>query len=703
MNKYGADIVKVVCTDFMVEGCVYVSEKEVYTHTLTYNTTKTGAISSTKVSLVSSSNSFKYPQKVISNVAGLITFEVDPLHHELALFDAIEVSLRYVDNSTLIFKSPCQRQLVTICHRSLQYTTGYIPLPKSNLLYPRIKLGFPQWGSIEKNDISNGSKLLEPLFTPFYDSYHKIISVNDHSLFKTPYKKYSSVFIGNPPLSVVKSKQGVTERLFETSCLQSSPLKGNLTSDVKSPVLSKLVLTPMSDTKSYDLTPFLDTTLYTKKLRWGTNSRGYVHIKGYDGNDDILEERVIITDDFFTMHTRKFRKITEIITNSNIELSNYVDCRFEHFFIRDPKTVAPIVDLSLYAFNPKVLKVRNKDDIRTVLNIHNIGRELSEVAYKFDIEQSQEITSLFLDNHLRVYWTDGVKMYSSLLGHDLSKDVGNDSSSNNNNVIKVSDRNTSIGDWVDISIDTYEWKPNTPMVIRVKNGDNILYYNQETEEFEEDVIFFYPKDVERFIELSLKVSNKDAYIFTVLDDTLTQTFSAFTHSNLIESVDNGTSCSGFLCIYDGDLRVFSGIPTGTIKAVNNSDTIYMTIKPNGINTFDWEYGALGYSISNKGNTLPEELFNTVSSSSDGNTPVVVDLDRVNILKHFGVDSLTTHLKLRINNVYNKKGSYSFTVTITDGLSTFSKDYSMVLDNEEVSEISIPVKFTRNTKELNNAS
>ena len=60
------------------------------------------------------------------------------------------------------------------------------------MLYPRIKLGFPKWGTIERNDISTGSKLLEPLFTPFYDGFHKIIKYNMKSKFKENYSNVKS-------------------------------------------------------------------------------------------------------------------------------------------------------------------------------------------------------------------------------------------------------------------------------------------------------------------------------------------------------------------------------------------------------------------------------------------------------------------------------------------------------------------------------
>jgi hypothetical protein len=103
-----------------------------------------------------------------------------------------------------------------------------------------------------------------------------------------------------------------------------------------------------------------------------------------------------------------------------------------------------------------------------------------------------------MDEHLRTIWTDGVKLYSSVVHHDLSKDIGNHPSNNNNEVVKVLDKNTSINDWVDAVIDTEIWPDKTPMIIQIKNGSSVKYYDQDSETFVDNIVFFYPQKNERY-------------------------------------------------------------------------------------------------------------------------------------------------------------------------------------------------------------
>lgn len=700
MNNYGVDIINFYCLDFNLSNKICVSSDLSYIHELTYETDTENSVTDAEVFLTLSGNSFKYSQEVLSTSGSKILFKTDPRTHELAIFDEVQLTL-HLDNGTSI-QTKKKINRVYIAHSSsiLRYTTGEVNLPYSNMLYPRIKLGFPKWGSIEKNDISNGTKLLEPLLRPFYDSYHKIINFKINSKYKLPYTEYKSIFLGGAPTSVMRVNQdNLDTKVFEASSIQGIPKKVKLENNSKTYKLSRIIING-GTTEELDFVPFLNTTIYVKKLKWGDNQKHWLLIKGYDKYGDLLQDRIELLDDFYVSGIHKFSKIVEIDIDCSVILSNYLDCRFDHFLIKDINTAAPIVDSSLYAFFPKVLKTQNNSGTRDVLHIHNTAKELSEVAYKFDLEQLGRITSLYIDEHLRVYWTDGSKIYSSVFNHDLSKDIGKHVSNNNNSIVTVSDVNTCIGDWADVVIDTEAWSKNTPMVIQVKNKDSILYYDQETESFIEDIKYFYPKENERFIELSVKVMNEQAYIFSVFSDTLKQKYVASTHSNLLKSIVKDVDCTGTLLLVNGTLQIGSTFSDPLIKETNNTDRLYISVIPLGVNSFSWEYHVEGYSFNNVGGNLPEEYYEVKSGDGECNTPVTFEIDRSNLLKNFQVSSLTTALNISIDKLYNVNTTYQILVQIIDNNGTVSKTY--VVDSTNESTKQIPITFTHDTKELKDA-
>lgn len=694
------DIVKVVCTDLKLDGTIAISNIETYEHEITYSTTISFSPETTKVYLVQSTTGFKYQQSISKIVGTKIYFKTEPNNHELALFDQIELSL-LSPQETLNIRQTVKRIEIQHVSNLVKYECGRVKLPVSNMLYPRIKLGFPKWGTIERNDISTGSKLLEPLFTPFYDSFHKVIKYNMKSKFKEGYSNVKSIFLGDNPEAIVRINEDESlTRLYEASSIETQPRRINLKPNTDKLTLSRFVLEE-NDEADIDYTPFENKLIYIKKVSGFEEENASVYIKGLDQHGERLEERVYILENFYTVSRKRFAKIFSIQSQYNCIVSNYVDCRFDHYLVKDIKTIAPIVDGDLFAFHPKVLKSTNIENNRPVVNLHNISKELSEVAYKFDIENiSGKITSLYIDEHLRTIWTDGIKIYSSVIHHDLSKDIGNHPSNNNNEIVKVLDKNTSINDWVDAVIDTAVWPDKTPMIIQIKNDSSIKYYDQESETFVDNIVYFYPQKNERYIEISVKVENDSPYIFSVLSDDFNKRYVASSHSNMLHSIDT-KGCTGTLLLTDGQVKLVSNFETAyTTMGSQESTKVKIVIEPLGVNSYNWQFNTLGQYFGTNGSTYREDLYRIISKFGENNLPVVFEVDRFNILREFSDGISTNTLEVSVNPLYNENETSKFNIYLIDNSGVKVKAIEFATND---STITLEILFTEKDKEINYAN
>lgn len=694
------DIVKVVCTDLKLDGTIAISNIETYEHEITYSTTISFSPETTKVYLVQSTTGFKYQQSISKIVGTKIYFKTEPNNHELALFDQIELSL-LSPQETLNIRQTVKRIEIQHVSNLVKYECGKVKLPVSNMLYPRIKLGFPKWGTIERNDISTGSKLLEPLFTPFYDSFHKVIKYNMKSKFKEGYSNVKSIFLGDNPEAIVRINEDESlTRLYEASSIETQPRRINLKPNTDKLTLSRFVLEE-NDEADIDYTPFENKLIYIKKVSGFEEENASVYIKGLDQHGERLEERVYILENFYTVSRKRFAKIFSIQSQYNCIVSNYVDCRFDHYLVKDIKTIAPIVDGDLFAFHPKVLKSTNIENNRPVVNLHNISKELSEVAYKFDIENiSGKITSLYIDEHLRTIWTDGIKIYSSVIHHDLSKDIGNHPSNNNNEIVKVLDKNTSINDWVDAVIDTAVWPDKTPMIIQIKNDSSIKYYDQESETFVDNIVYFYPQKNERYIEISVKVENDSPYIFSVLSDDFNKRYVASSHSNMLHSIDT-KGCTGTLLLTDGQVKLVSNFETAyTTMGSQESTKVKIVIEPLGVNSYNWQFNTLGQYFGTNGSTYREDLYRIISKFGENNLPVVFEVDKFNILREFSDGISTNTLEVSVNPLYNENETSKFNIYLIDNSGVKVKTIEFATND---STITLEILFTEKDKEINYAN
>lgn len=694
-NSVGSILnVKNTTLDITETDTIYLSVSKRYEHVITIENANISSLYVSSTAYLTNSNT---GQKYTLSTTRLTstTFKVitEPRTTEFADIDELELVVIHedVEYRAKIYITPIYVNSYT---NVIEFKTGSVLLNQSNMLYPRIKLGFPKWGTIEKNSISNGTKLLEPLFTPLYDSYFKVISFNLHTKYKVPYQKFRSFETGYRPDSVFQYSGTLYKKLHECSSVQSLPRRVTLDSSPTSLTASRLFLLNSTD-YDYDFSFLSNTRIYCRKLN-NALTQDVLTIKGLDLKGDRLEERVIVVEDFYTCAVHKFSKIFTITCSSNVIVANYVNCMFNHFIVKDINTFPPIVDSDLFAFFPQCVKFSNNEKTRDTLHIFNNTNYLTEPQYKFDLEHTGRITSMYIDEFLRLYWTDSSnKLYTNCINHDLSKDVGKNPSNNNNNVIIVSDQNTAIGDWVDVSVMLNEWEANTSMVLQVKNGTETLYYDQETESFVSGIRYFYPPENLDILEVSAKVLNDSPYIFTVFDDTLEKQYTASTQSQYLKSIQEPLTVTGTLSVINDKLSLTDN-KVNTTSYMALSDKILLTLTSKDLSMLDWELDFLGMRISKTFTSMPEHYYSIVSNGN-GDNPLIIEIDRMSVINDYNLDRIPMTLNFKFDTMYNRSVLSSVELQLADKYGVRDKDLSVTASDEY---LSIPMDFTRNTKDIN---
>ena len=102
-----------------------------------------------------------------------------------------------------------------------------------------------------------------------------------------------------------------------------------------------------------------------------------------------------------------------------------------------------------------------------------------------------------------------------------------------------------------------------------------------------------------------------------------------------------------------------------------------------------------------GGTLPRTLFNVISGDGYGNIPIIFSIKRKELLRYLNEDELTCTLELTAGTPYNKEDSYSFGISLKDNLGTKRNSVTLKME-KDLNTISIPIRFTRNTKDFNYA-
>lgn len=551
-------------------------------------------------------------------------------------------------------------------------------IPIGNLLYKRIRMGFPKWSGVEKNDLSGALKLLEPLFSPLYAQFNKNVTLSDCQRLGTKLQKDLVLQGHREDVSfVLLSKDSTTLPLFEGDS-SIFPKYYELAENTQRTInLSSILLERSSLTSSFNLEPFLDTVLYIRSTV--QDDFGFVTIKGYSANSEPLQERVKVISHNYIQCIRKFSKITEISSTISIQLSNYVDCRSAHYICKNTVTYPPIVDSNLEFFDPIFKLAYNT---KNTLDVYSSSPTISSPVEQFSLESNLTVNSIYLDEHLRAYWTDGANLRSGILSKDLTKATGIHPSTNSNTVISVSNTNTVIGESVTIVINTGEWDVGTGMIIQVKNKDTIVYYDHNTKAFSNVMSTYYPLVTDKFIEFELEVENSNPYIFTVRDPLFKSTNVAMTVAEeLISILTTGTTST--LIVYDGSVMLNDTpndyLSTLVIKDDYKSDNIKVEISTLDIGEIkDWSLSWKGRSISSEGNS-----FTSITRLHNSTTNISLIINRSEMMKDTADENIVLDLSITsdVEVIVN---------TLSDGVEGFvkatneDKDCKITFNNQEVS-------------------
>lgn len=513
-------------------------------------------------------------------------------------------------------------------------------LPIGNLLYKRIRMGFPKWSGVEKNDLSGALKLLEPLFSPLYAQFNKNITLSNSQRLGTKLQEDLEIQGQRDDASFVfMLKDQTVLPLFEGDSSIHPKYYELVENTQRSIVLSSVLLERTSLTSDFNLEPFYNTTLYIRSTL--QDDFGFVTIKGYAINNEPLQERVKVISHNYIQCTRKFSKITEISSTISAQLSNYVDCRSSHYISKNTVTYPPIVDSNLEFFDPIFKLAYNT---KNTLDVYSGNPTISSPVEQFSLESDHTVNSIYLDEHLRAYWTDGNSLRSGILSKDLTKVTGMHPSTNCNDVISVSNTNTIIGESVNISINTSAWNLGTGMIIQVKNKDNIVYYDHSTKSFTNSMSTYYPSDTDKFIEFELEVDNASPYIFTVRDPLFKSTNVAMTVAEELLSILT-TDTTSTLVVYNGRLMLNDTpndyLSTLVIKDDYKSDHIKLEVSTLDLGEIkNWNLSWKGRNVNSEGNS-----FVNITRLHTSPTHVSLIINRAELLKDTTDENITLDLSI----------------------------------------------------------
>lgn len=513
-------------------------------------------------------------------------------------------------------------------------------VPIGNLLYKRIRMGFPKWSGVEKNDLAGALKLLEPLFSPLYAQFNKNITLSNSQRLGNKLQKDLTLQGHREDVSfVLLNKDDITLPLFEGDSSIFPKYYELIENTQRTINLSSILVERTSMTSNFNLEPFYNTTLYIRSTL--QDDFGFVTIKGYSTTSEPLQERVKVISHNYIQCSRKFSKITEISSTISAQISNYVDCRSSHYISKNTVTYPPVVDSNLEFFDPIFKLAYNT---KNTLDIYAGNPTISSPVEQFSLESEHTVNSIYLDEHLRAFWTDGNSLRSGILSKDLTKATGIHPSTNCNSIVSVSNTNTIIGESVNISINTSEWTSGTGMVIQVKNKDTIVYYDHNTKSFSNSMSVYYPLVTDKFIEFELEVENDSPYIFTVRDPLFKTINVAMTVAEQLISILT-TDTTSTLIVYNGRLML-NDTPndysdTLTIKNDYISNNIKLEISTLDLGEIkDWNLSWKGRNINSEGNS-----FSSITRVHTSPTIISLIINRSDLLKYTSDESITLDLSI----------------------------------------------------------
>ena len=638
-------IVNITCSDYdLKEGYIYTPyDKRELVYTIHVQSQSSLVVDFFKVSFLDSKSGFKY--KLISansshqgEVDYFFNFIVDHQSSEKANIDFIELTIFGLPSVTL--KKEIKLVGLKNTSKSFNYISGVKAIVESNLLTLRTRMMSPSWGTIRKNILSNGIKMLDKFHSHFSSSYFKVNEYLRQS-YDSSYSPltYSRIILNERPSAVVRYYGSDTTELIETNDIFSSIKNFSTLVDENDLSLYTVILEGYKENKDeLDLiNSSLPLPLYLKNNSSNENKYETCIITGYNQYDERIVESILLRKDLYTKTQNTFYVIEDIKhSNSNIEISNYVDLNTNHFVINNNYIIPPIVDSDFRTFKPLLRKQTNKEKTYNTINIYNPTNERVIEELKFTIgDENVEIRSIYLTEDMDIvytYFKDNTTVINyGKLGIDFSKNIYNSITNNNNEFISVSDQNTSTGDWVEVNVKITDWVSKVKdeaFLIQIRNNNNLFYYDVENKSITTNKVINYNQTLSiENINLEINIENDSPYLITLLSSNLKHKVSCSTTDHTIipykvETVQG--KCDAILF----DNYLYTKELTTTKEIIVEDDDEYLSL------IFDWKgYSSLSYKIdfneyfiSDTETNLNSETFKYITRDTSYELPIYLKID-----------------------------------------------------------------------------
>lgn len=701
-------IERIITEDYEDNTYIYIpSERKTIKYSIFLNNDDSFYFNSFYVYFLDSKNGFKYKLNSSESyfTEGYVVFEflVDKQSSEMADIDFIELLLN-TDERSYSFKKEIKIKYLKNSNKSFNYDIGDMKVLDSNLLSIRNKIMSPAWSTVNKNTLSNSTKLLDQLHSTFSSSYSKINEYVRMS-YDITYEPsvYNRMFLTHKPRTVLRYISDYTrEELKETTDIYSSLYALDLYPMSFNQKISTVILEPYSNIQEeiYELNTLLPTFLYFKKNK-SIDSR-YVTcvVTGYDEFENEIIESILVRQDIFTRTQNRFHTITDINYSDNtVEITNCVDLKYNHYVINNNFIIPSIVDTNYRTYKPLV-KIRSNNELtHNIITLDNPLSDTIDSFSKFNIDtKNNPLTSLYITENLDVIYTytfeNNTILNYSKLNIDFTKNIYNHITMNNNKYINVSEVETLIGDWIDVKVNVKDWsndKDDTCLLIQVRNKDTMYYYDAENNTLSENKVLIYTQTlIDSVLDFSIQVENDQPYIFTLYNSSLKEKVAACSIANSVvpyktEIIDNKS-----LVLLDNSLYLSNDIQTESINFNKESEYLYVTLHSKDYSTIKYLLNFGDYYLSDNSTNINSDYYEYISKDNGYGIPIVIKIN----LSFLDTKELKIGTALDINNGLCKEDS-----VVILKISRNEIEQDLIMNPKQTSEDTVKTEYTINTETL----
>lgn len=378
-----------------------------------------------------------------------------------------------------------------------------VPVKVSNLSINRYNYFMPKWSTAYINPISTFSKL-------FYPSFEQL----DNILFKTRLDIKRNILQLPIPTTrkikkdILKVKQNNTQ-LSETTSISSSQTSSISLVEVPTPIS---LFNYTNETVTY---PIINSEL-TSHIYITSNSN--VKIKGYDFDNRYIEESLVFTYQTYKMSNFKFKEILIIESDSNFEVSNFID------------GISKIQERSLIKFSFFTDREKNYsfNEFRVEENvIKEISRDFEyEPIRKYNINLDTPVSNVILDLTGQVLLLSNNNLYSSVLYTPIDLFPLVHESNNNTSIIDIENDSKIVGEDFSFVIRVQELEEVDYIYLRIESNGKKYYLDNNYNLLEKKEKFFLTSTNNIFVDLKFQLNSY--YILNV--DTEDNTYTASTYT-----------------------------------------------------------------------------------------------------------------------------------------------------------------------------